>query len=188
MSNPSYNRDNVSNTLTPEQLFRKLYPRLCDFANYLLKDKELAEDMAQDAFIVYLEQREKISDNFNAVKSFLYTAVKNACLNKIRHHNVVDLYNKKNPLDIYTDPKLLEGIIHAEVIAEIHEKINSLPQGCAMVIRYGYLEGLSNSEIAKEMNISINTVKSQKKRALDLMKIQLGKAAMAFFVVMYLNK
>lgn len=56
-----------------------------------------------------------------------------------------------------------------------------------MVIRYGYLEGLSNSEIAKAMNISINTVKSQKKRALDLMKTNLGKAAMTLFIVMYIN-
>ncbi|RZK66086.1 MAG: hypothetical protein EOO85_27340, partial [Pedobacter sp.] len=97
--------------LQPEQLFKKLYPRLCDFANYLLKDRDLAEDMAQDAFMVYLEQREEISTNFNAIKSFLYTAVRNSCLNKIRHNNVVDIYNKKNPLDIHTDPKILEGII-----------------------------------------------------------------------------
>lgn len=184
----SKGNEDVIPVLSPEQLFKKLYPRLCDFANYILKDKELAEDMAQDAFIAYLEQQEKISDNFNAVKSFLYSAVKNGCLNKIRHNNVVDFYNKKNPLDIYTEPKILEGIIQAEVFAEIYDKINALPRGCAMVIRYGYLEGLSNSEIAKEMNISINTVKSQKKRALDLMKIHLGKAAMALFVVMYMNK
>ncbi|ARS40236.1 hypothetical protein CA265_11465 [Sphingobacteriaceae bacterium GW460-11-11-14-LB5] len=179
--------EGVMEMLPPEQLFKKLYPRLCDFACYLLKDKELAEDMVQDAFMVYLEQRENVSTNFNAVKSFLYTAIKNACLNKIRHNNVVDLYNKKNPLNIYTDPEILEGIIHAEVIAEIYDKINALPPGCAMVIRYGYLEGLSNSEIADRMNISINTVKSQKKRALVLLKMHLGKAAMALFTVMYLN-
>ena len=168
----------------PEQLFKKLYPRLCDFANYLLKDKDLAEDMAQDAFMVYLEQREEISTNFNAIKSFLYTAVKNACLNKIRHNNVVDVYNKKNPLDIYTDPKILEGIIHAEVISEIYEKISALPQGCEMVVRYSYLQGLSNGKIAELMNISINTVKSQKKRGLTLMKKYLVKVSLAFFILM----
>ncbi|MES2425981.1 MAG: RNA polymerase sigma-70 factor [Bacteroidota bacterium] len=184
----SKNNDDIICVAQPEQLFKKLYPRLCDFANYILKDKELAEDMAQDAFIVYLEQQNKISSDFNAVKPFLYTAVKNACLNKIRHNNVVDIYNKKNPLDIYTDTKILEGIIHAEVIAEIYEKINALPQGCAMVIRYGYLEGLSNGEIAELMNISINTVKSQKKRALMLLKTHLGKAAMMLFILMYVNK
>nr|WP_067063226.1 RNA polymerase sigma-70 factor [Mucilaginibacter sp. L294] len=183
----SKNDDDIICVSKPEQLFKKLYPRLCDFANYMLKDKELAEDMVQDAFMVYLEHREKISSNFNSVKSFLYSAVKNACLNKIRHNNVIDVYNKKNPFDIYTDTKILEGIIHAEVIAEIYEKINALPPGCAMVIRYGYLEGLSNSEIAALMNVSINTVKSQKKRALALMKIHFGKAAMTLFILMYVN-
>lgn len=182
------NKNDIICALKPEQVFKRLYPRLCDFANYMVKDIELAEDMVQDAFIVYLEQQEKISIHFNAIKSFLYTAVKNACLNKIRHNNVIDVYNKKNPLDICAEPKILEGIIHAEVIAEIYEKINALPTGCAMVIRYGYLEGLSNAEIGKLMNISINTVKSQKKRALTLMKIHFGKAAMALFIVMHINK
>lgn len=175
-------------TSQTEQVFKRLYPRLCDFAYFMLKDKELAEDMAQDAFIVYLEQRERLALDFNAVKSFLYSSVKNACLNKIRHQNVVDSYHKKNPLDIYTDPQILEGIIHSEVIAEIYEKISALPPGCAMVLRYGYLEGLSNSEIGQLMNISINTVKSQKKRALALMKLHLGKAAMALFLAIYINK
>jgi RNA polymerase sigma-70 factor (family 1) len=183
----SKNNNDIICDPQPEQLFKKLYPRLCDFANYMLKDKELAEDMAQDAFMVYLEQQEKISSNFNAVKSFLYTAVKNACLNKIRHNNVIDIYNKKNPLDIYTDTKILEGMIHAEVLAEVYEKINALPQGCAMVIRYGYLEGLSNSEIAELMNISINTVKSQKQRALALLKMHLGNATMTLFISMYVK-
>jgi RNA polymerase sigma-70 factor (family 1) len=183
----SKKNEDIICVLPPEQLFKRLYPRLYDFANHLLKDKELAEDMAQDAFITYLEQQETISDNFNSIKSFLYTTVKNACLNKIRHHQVIDVYNKKNPLDIFSDPKILEGIIHAEVIAEIYDKINALPKGCAMVIRYGYLEGLSNSEIAVAMNISINTVKSQKKRALNLLKLHLGKAAMMLFIVMYVN-
>jgi len=164
-----------------EFLFKKLYPRLCDFANYILKDKHLAEDMAQDAFIVYLEHRDSISNNFNSIKSFLYTSVKNACLNKIRHNQVVDVYNKKNPFDIYGDAAILEGIIHAEIIAEIYQKINALPKGCAMVIRYGYLEGLSNKKIAELMDISVNTVKSQKKRGIELMKLQLSKSARTFF-------
>jgi len=174
--------------MTPEKLFKTLYPRLCDFANYMLKDNAHAEDMVQDAFMIYLEKRDEISNNFNAIKSFLYTTVRNACLNKIRHKNVVNIYNKENPFDIYTDPQILEGIIHTEIIAEIYNKINALPKGCAMVVRYGYLEGLSYSEIAKSMNISINTVKSQRKRALDLLKIDLGKLRMTLFIIaMYIN-
>ena len=73
----SKNGEDVVDVLQPEQLFKKLYRRLYDFAYYLLKDKELAEDVAQDAFVVYLEQQDSIAANFNAVKSFLYTTVKN---------------------------------------------------------------------------------------------------------------
>ncbi|HTM98261.1 MAG TPA: RNA polymerase sigma-70 factor [Pedobacter sp.] len=181
----SESNENIISVLPPAQLFEKLYPRLCSFATQLLKDRELAEDVVQDTFVVYLEQREKISANDNAIKSFLYTSVKNACLNRIRHVQVVEAHQKKYASDSFMESKILENIIHAEIIAKIHEKINALPKGCALVIRYGYLEGLSNSKIAESMNISINTVKSQKKRALGLLKIHLRNAALALFILLY---
>lgn len=165
-----------------EVLFKQLYLRLCDFANHLLKDGELAEDIVQDAFATYIERRENLSKDTNAIKSFLYTSIKNSCLNKIRHNKVVERYNKNNPFEIYSDAKILERIVDAEIIAEIHNAINKLPKGCALIIRSGYLMGLSNGEIADLMNISINTVKSQKKRGLELMKLHLGKAALGYFI------
>lgn len=162
---------------SPEKVFKKYYSRLCDFACYILKDQDAAEDIVQDAFIVYLEEHEIISTHPDAIKAFLYSSVKHACLNKIRHLKVVDDYNKKFPLDILDDPQILNGIIHAEIMAEIHEAINALPDGCALVLKYGYLEGLQNRKIAELMNISLNTVKSQKQRALQLLRLKLSDTA-----------
>ncbi|ETZ24844.1 MULTISPECIES: RNA polymerase sigma-70 factor [Pedobacter] len=172
----------------PEVLFKKFYPRLCDFACYLVKDQDAAEDIVQDAFIVFLEQKEHISSNSNAVKSFLYSSVRNACLNKLRHHKVVDTYNKKFPFEVFDDPKILDGIVHAEIMAEIHQAINMLPADCAMVLRYGYLEGLQNRKIAEQLNISIDSVKYQKQKALSLMRVLLGDAVYLLFVSLLLHK
>ncbi|TKC09509.1 RNA polymerase sigma-70 factor [Pedobacter frigoris] len=168
----------------PEKVFKKYYSRLCDFACYLLKDQDAAEDIVQDVFIVYLEEHERISPHPDAVKSFLYSSVKNACLNKIRHLKVVDGYHKKFPLDILDDPQTLNGIIHAEVLSEIHEAINALPEGCALVLKYGYLEGLQNRKIAELLNISLNTVKSQKQRALQLLRLKLSDTAFTTLITL----
>lgn len=185
MSTPNNSNEHE---VRPEDVFKKLYPRLCDFANYILKDKDAAEDLVQDVFIVFLEQREKISSNTNAIKSFLYSSIKHACLNKLRHHKVILGYNKKFPAEVLEDPKILDGIIHAEIMAEIHEAINSLPQGCAIILKYGYLEGLQNHKIAEMLDISVNTVKSQKQRALNLLRLRLSDNAYLFLIALFVNK
>ncbi|WP_316818872.1 RNA polymerase sigma-70 factor [Pedobacter nyackensis] len=179
--NESFHEQNMQ----AKDVFKKFYPRLCDFANYILKDKDAAEDLVQDVFITFLEQRKNISSNTDAIKSFLYTSVKHSCLNKLRHHKVVDAYNKKFPPEILEDPQILDGIIHAEIMAEIHEAINALPKGCALIIKYGYLEGLKNHKIAEILNISVNTVKSQKQRALNLIRLHLSDSAYLFLLVWF---
>nr|WP_068891192.1 RNA polymerase sigma-70 factor [Pedobacter panaciterrae] len=172
----------------PEEVFKKFYPRLCDFACYILKDQDAAEDVVQDAFIVFLEQKDSVSTNPNALKSFLYSSVKHACLNRLRHHKVVDSYHKNHPLDVLDDPKILDGIIHAEIMAEIYNAINELPEDCALVLRYGYLEGMKNRKIAELLNVSIDSVKYQKQKALSLLKVILGDTAYLVFLSILLGK
>jgi len=172
----------------PEMLFKKYYPRLCDFACYILKDQDAAEDIVQDTFIMFLEQKENISTHPNAVKSFLYSSVKHACLNKLRHHKVVDAYQKKYAFETHNDPKILDGIVHAEIMAEIHQAINMLPADCAIVLKYGYLEGLQNRKIAEELNITIDAVKYQKQKALSLLRVILGDTAYLLFLACFIHK
>lgn len=153
-----------------------------------MKDINPAEDLVQDAFITFLEQKERISSHPIAVKSFLYTTVKHSCLNRLRHDKVVDRYHKKNVAEVLEEPKILEGMVHAEVMAELYEALNSLPPGCAMVLKYGYLEGLQNHKIAEIMNVSVNTVKSQKQRALNLIRLRLGDSAYLLLIALFANK
>ncbi|WP_140937705.1 sigma factor [Sphingobacterium lumbrici] len=56
-------------------LFKRYYKGLCYFAWKLVGDSELAEDLAQDAFIAYLQRKENVSEDENSIRSFLYTAV-----------------------------------------------------------------------------------------------------------------
>lgn len=171
----------------PKDLFRQYYPRLCDFAKRLLADGDEAEDIVQDAYVVFLEQRANIDNHPLAAKSFLYSSVKHACLNRLRHGKVVLSYQEKNQPEIVDDKHILQAIIHAEVIGELHRALDSLPEGCALVIRLGYLEGLKNPQIADELGISINTVKSQKQRALLLLREKLSPQAMAVLLPVLLS-
>lgn len=166
--------NNRIHRLSEEELFKKYYPRLCDFALRYVQDEHLAEDLVQDAFVSFLENRQKVVSGDNALKAFLYSCVKFACLNHLRHNKVkirVEASLNANPTE---DPKFLEGIIHAEIMGKIHEAIKELPQGCYLIFKEGYLEGLSNQDLAKKLGISVNTVKSQKQRGLMLLKQKLS--------------
>ena len=104
----------------------------------------------------------------------MYITVRNACLNYLKQAKRDSLNQKQ--LAYLTGEKeefVLNEMIRAEVLKEIMNEINNLPEQCGKVLKLGYLEGLRNQEIAKLMNISVHTVKNQKARAIQLLRVKL---------------
>lgn len=157
-----------------EILFQKYYHRLCHFAWQMIHDEQIAEDIVHDAFLTFWDNIDGIAQYEVVQKNFLYTTVKHACLNLIRHEKVVDRYQSFASNIQQDEVNILNKIIKSEVMEEIHRIISSMPTGCQRVFRMGYLEGLSNLEIAKELAISPNTVRTQKQRGLKILRENLN--------------
>src|SRR5690606_12011612 len=104
-----------------------------------------------------------------ALQSFLYAAVRHSCYNHVRHQKVHLKYLNLTESSVWEAP-YVEKIIRAEAVSELASALNQLPQACREVVHLGYLEGLSNAEIAEQLQISINTVKTQKQRALKTLR------------------
>lgn len=152
------------------RIFNTYYPRLCHFSFQLTRDRSLAEDICQDAFIRFWDHREYISPMENAVKSYLYTTVRNASISSLRHHAVVRQYRDRYPRIENDDITVIHAIIRSEITAEIYQALETLPQGCREVVSMAYLQGMKNKEIASELGVSVNTVKTQRQRALHLLR------------------
>ena len=163
---------------TPELLLELLhqsyYDRLVYYAWTIIHDKETSRDLVQEAFICYWNQKEQVSTQLVQIRNFLYVNVKNACLKHLRHDKVVGKYMDLQDPDPVEEASVLNKMIHAEVLGEIYAAIATLPEGCQKISKMGYLEGLKNQEIADQLGISINTVKTQKKRALQLLRLKLS--------------
>jgi RNA polymerase sigma-70 factor (ECF subfamily) len=163
-----------ANNLSIDHLFTLYYARLCYFGFKIIGEREAAEDLAQDAFLKLWERQNNFNNELPA-KTFLYVTVRNACLNRIRHEKLEKKYSRAN--DSGEEAVELENGLHqmiqAEVLGEIHKAIEELPQGCRQVLKLAYFEGLKNHEIAEQLGISINTVKTQKARALQLLRLKL---------------
>ncbi|AYL95582.1 RNA polymerase sigma-70 factor [Mucilaginibacter celer] len=163
-------------------IFNEYYDRLVYFSLQLVKDKEQAEDIAQEAFIKYWDQHQNVAPHPIAIKNFLYSTVRNASLNVIRHNKVVEGYIELHGNAEPEEPPVIEAIITAEAVAEIHAALQTLPESHRIISIMGYFEGKKNQEIADELGMSVNTVKKQKQRALELMRMQLSPEVFALLV------
>ena len=113
----------------------------------------------QDVFLKYHSKRAEFSSEL-AIKNFLYLAVKNACLNFLRHDLVEKKFAENQEQTALVQEEVLTYIIKAETLVLIKQSIDALPEGCRTVLKLAFFEGLKNEQIALELGISINTVKT----------------------------
>ncbi|MBE9461241.1 RNA polymerase sigma-70 factor [Dyadobacter subterraneus] len=183
---PDSAQDKSENRIAFEMLFNRNYSNLVYFSFNIVKDKGEAEDIAQDAFVTYWNRKEEVAEDDNAIKSFLYTTVKNASLNLLRHQKVVEKFTLNLP-ELVDDKNIINSIIQSEVYSKIHHAIESLPPACQQIARMSYLDDKKNNEIAEELGISVNTVKTQKQRAMQLLRPQFTAEIFSVLLLIFLN-
>lgn len=156
-----------------EQLFRSCYVPLCNYAAGIVSDKDEAEDIVQQTMITFWEKRETI-EIATSVKSYLYRAVHNQALNKIRHDKVHQEYSKDVQSAGEQESEAASGkILQQEMQLKITEAINQLPEQCRTVFQLSRFENLKYVEIANHLGISVKTVENHMGKALRLMRISL---------------
>lgn len=168
---PSYSLNNEV-----KESFDQYYLILVEFACYMVKDEEYAKDIVQDVFVKLLERNQALPKDPRSIKSYLYTMVRNASLNKIRSNQTSIKYTnylKNNPEEQET---VLDALIYSESINELYKAIDSLPSACKEVCTLTYLQEESNINAAELTNTSINTIKTQKRRALKHLRQKLAPA------------
>lgn len=70
-----------------EQLFREWYVRLCVYAESIVHDRDLAEDLVQNIFYILWEKRDVVNIR-ESIKSYLYRSTYNSALNTLKHEKV----------------------------------------------------------------------------------------------------
>lgn len=153
-----------------KNFFYTFYPVLCLFAQRFISSSDAACDIVQDAFIEYWENRKRFS-NIEKAKGYLYTIVKNKCLNYIKHQVIVEKHQKPDP-DIDSEKFFFNSMIEEETIHIIHSVISKLPPQSKKIILC-CLDKMTNKEIADSLNISINTVKTLKQNSYKFIREKL---------------
>jgi RNA polymerase sigma-70 factor (ECF subfamily) len=146
-----------------EKSFHEYYEGLCRYAFTFLKDTEKAKDVVQSVFVKWWEKQLEIEIK-HSVKSYLYTAIHNHCLNSIRNEKAVmnfkQHYDKADVLE-FNDP-----VSYQETDLKIKETLENLPSQCRLIFYKSRYEEKTYAQIASELNISPRTVEVQISKAL----------------------
>lgn len=146
-----------------EELYKLYYADLTVFAQGYVYQQDIAEDLVQET-IYQLWETASSQRITKSIKSYLYTSIRNKCLNYLRHLKVEDKYRKKE-VDAIQFSGVYEMVDDEELIEKIKLAIEDLPEKCRLTFKMFVLQDMKYKEIAEELNLSINTVKDHMKRA-----------------------
>jgi RNA polymerase sigma-70 factor (ECF subfamily) len=165
-------------------VFDHYYAPLCYFATRYVNDSDEIKDLVQNIFVNVWNKDQLSFKNVQALNSYLYSSVRNACINYIRQEKLHREKYEEIITETQVENEFLQAKLENEVMIEIFKAIDDLPEKCRMIFKYSYLYGWSNNKIAEELNISVNTVKTQKMRAKKQLKEKLKNV---FHVVVMLK-
>jgi RNA polymerase sigma-70 factor (ECF subfamily) len=159
-------------------LFHSYYKPLSSYALTFIKYADVDEEIVQEIFIKIWENRNDLNIS-SSLRSYLFRCVHNNCINYIKHIEVKNKQTREITEDIFYHSELanlsssgssLEMIVSGELEACLEKVIHNLPGECRRIFILKRYEQLTNQEIADQLNISINTVKTQLLRAFEKLR------------------
>ena len=150
-----------------DQLFKQYYPQLYYYAFSFVNSIETSKDIASDAF-------ESVWQNFSYInketaKAYLYTFVRNKCIDYLRHQNIHEQY-----VELYTE--ITQHYIEVEYqemdekVASIRRAMQKLTPHTRHILEECYIHRKKYQEVADELNISTNAVKKHIIKALQTIR------------------
>jgi RNA polymerase sigma-70 factor (ECF subfamily) len=151
-----------------DRVFKAYYKPLVLFANSIVKDVAVAEDIVQAFFCKMWEERASLARVTHG-KSYLYRAIRNCCHNYRRHQQVIA---SLPPPEESRDDGILHALIEEEVYLTLLRQVEALPSACRQVMLLK-LQGLDNTSIARECHVAEDTVRSQYRHGKNLLRKRL---------------
>ncbi|MCK0159197.1 RNA polymerase sigma-70 factor [Allomuricauda sp. F6463D] len=153
--------------LKVEELFKTNYARLCLVSFSIVKDKDTAKDIVQEFFVSFWNKRDTIliSTSFEAYAS---KSVKNLSLQHLKQKKKEQRLHEIILMEVNRTDHSVEK---PKINQKMNELINQLPKKRKEIFVSVVVHGQSYAEIAETNGISVNTVKTQMKRAYAFLRM-----------------
>lgn len=176
-----------------EDIYLSYFSKMKHFAQEYVVLEEDAENIVQDVFTELWEKREMLNMPINLI-AYLFTTIKNKCLNHLRHKTIVNetanLIQEEYFITLRMNLNSLEAfdqnLFSEQDIEQIITKaLNTLSPKCKEIFIMSKLQGKKQKQIAAELNISINTVETQIGIAYKKLRVELKNYMPLFLFLLY---
>ena len=156
-----------------ELIFRHYYTGLVIYTANFTRDRDQAEDIVQNFFLKLWEKHLNIK-SAQSLKSYCFQSVKNSALNFLRDQKVKSKY--EDVINQMTRDNLIlneDLYVSSELQDIIESSVNKLSDKCKEVFVKSRFKGLTNNEIAANLDISKRTVEAHISKAIRILKEEL---------------
>jgi RNA polymerase sigma-70 factor (family 1) len=151
-------------------IFTGYYSDMVQFAGTFISDLDTCEDIVQNAFIDFWENRETLII-LTSLKSYLLKMIQNRCIDWLRHLKIRDQYNTYANHHLSLMENDTENyILRSELEANLEKALILLPPEISLAFRKNRQEGLTYHEIAEQQNVSVRTIEVRMGKALALLR------------------
>lgn len=135
-----------------------------------MRNREVAEEVAQEVFLQCYRQIDRIEDEAHAC-SWLRRTVCHRSIDELRKRR----FRPAIGLDEVPEPASVDALPDMLLRDRIRGLVDALPEKARMVVVLRYQEDLAPAEIAETLDMPISTVKSHLHRSLTLLRGRLEK-------------
>jgi len=174
-----------------KSLFQIYFQPLCQLSLHYLKDYDESKGVVQEAFVKLWEIRFELEADSN-IPNFLFTLVKNNCLNILKRKQILLKHHEKIKwMEMHYQFESLSrmGADYLE-INELKDKIDNaiscLPEHCRIIFQMSRFDDLKNREIAEKMGITQKTVEAHLTKALKILRNNLKEYLPLIVTLLYI--
>jgi RNA polymerase sigma-70 factor (ECF subfamily) len=163
--------------------YKKYYPKLIYYTSKMCPDKQEAEDISTESFIIALQKIDKYDSTKAKFSTWLFIIAKNLTLQKIKDNKkfisieteVDDEGTTMKDFIPYEESSEIQHTIIAKKSKIMLEYIEKLEQPYRRVIQMRELKKMPYRSIATELNTNENTIKSQIRNARIILRKMVKK-------------
>ncbi len=170
-----------------EALFRQHYPALCRIAYGVVENEETAKDIVQDFFLYCWKKKEELKIHSGFVH-YAARAVKNASLNFIKREGRIKF---ESPMELSAAASGIPDETYEtddSRNAALWAAIARLPKQRRAVFLLSNRDGLKYADIAAQLDISVNTVKTHIKLAYQYLRKECGWMVRMIGLIFFFTK
>ena len=169
-----------------QELFERYAPRIYQFSISYLKNKLDAEELVQEVFLKLWEKRSELDQTKN-IKSFIFKIAVNTIYDFIRKKNIENAFNDFARLNFKSGENYTwHEVIFEDMKQNLQKLVAQLPKQQQKIFYLSKEKGLTNEEIATQLNLSKRTVENHLYRAIAHLKKHFVDDSLLTFLFFYL--